>query len=154
MRQHGMSSITQQDRLSIHIRPLLHGISIIQSPLPRIWAHALNNLTQGLIPTLILFLQVLPPTHARPALLQIAQLVFRLRDKRNHIHGLVLADREDQEMLVLGQPANGIGFEGPERFELLEGEEAAVGDASAVPGLAISDELLADVGVDAVGADK
>jgi hypothetical protein len=57
-------------------------------------------------------------------------------------------------MLVLGQPANGIGFEGPEGLQLLEREEPAVRDASTVPGIAIRDELLADVGVDAVSADE
>ena len=106
------------------------------------------------MPTLELLLQVVPVADAGPALLQIAQPVLRLGDERNHVHGLVLADGEHQEVLVLAEPAHCVRLEWPEGLDLLKGEEAPVGDASAVPRVPIGDELLPDIGVDAISADE
>jgi hypothetical protein len=154
MRQHGMSSIPQQHRLPTHIRPLAHRISIIQPPLPRVRAHAPDDLAHGLMPALILLLQVVPIADAGPTLLQIAQPVLGLSDERNHVHGLVLADGEHQEVLVLAKPAHSVRVERPEGLDVLEGEEAPVRDASTVPRVPIGDELLADIGVDAISANE
>jgi hypothetical protein len=56
-------------------------------------------------------------------------------------------------VLVPPQPAHRVRVEGPEGLGVLEGQQTAVGDASAVARLALDFKLLADLGVDAIAAD-
>jgi hypothetical protein len=144
--------ISQQDDLAAHERPLRQQLAIIQAPLPRRRLHARNQLAQHRIPPLKLARQVRPRRRARPALAEVIELLEGLRDERDDVDGLVLADREDEEVFVRREPADCVGGEGPEGLGGGEGEQAAVGYAAAVARL-VGYELRAGLRVDAVAGD-
>lgn len=153
MRQHSIRPIPQQHNLPIQKRSRFQQLPIIQPPLPYPLVPTLNHFLHSGVPAFVLFRHFSSAGTTRPTLFQIAQLPLRFTHKRNHIQRFVLTDGKHEEVFVWREPGDCAGREGPEGCDGGEREEPAVGDAAAVAGGVVGDELGPDGGVDSVGAD-
>ena len=154
MWKHGVSSVTAQNDLALHVTPVGQQLSIVELPLADLGAHRVHDLLHVFRPTLVLLLQVLPRRGALPALLEPAQLALWLGNKPNNIKQAVLRDGKHQEVLVGRQPRHGQRRIRPRRGELGagKGKGATVRDAARVS-RPVHGELVPKRAMDAVAGD-